>query len=163
MTILIGVIVTALIYAQALVPNCGTPPSGGSPTTHGTIGTLMTIQGQSYWDLNVTFTAVDQSATLAQTSFQTTNFQDPTFPHLQGTSCITQASNPYIAAIHVTFSDGSSQTLSISYGGNPPTTADTQSFSTNHTPVAGIEWFQGTNCAQDTVNGCFLTLVVSQT
>ena len=159
---LVGVVATAFIYSLAFVPNCGTPPIGGSPTIHGTIG-IIYINSVPYYDMNVTFTAVQQSVNVAGTIFQTTDFQDPSFPRLQGTSCITLPNNPFRATLQVTFTDATLQTLTITYGGSPPTTTGTQSFTSNHTPGAGVEWLQGAPCLQGAMDNCILTLLVTQT
>jgi hypothetical protein len=158
---LVGVGATAYIYAVSLIPNCGSPPSGGSYTSHGNMG-ITNVNSRPFYYLNVTFTAVDQSASLAGVTFQTTAFTDPTFPTLKGTACVTNPSSPYNASIKATFNDRTSQTLTIAYGGNPPASSDTASFSNNHDPTAGVEWLQGANCLQ-LQGGCFITLLVSET
>src|SRR5207247_10086722 len=112
---LVGVVATAFIYSLAFVPNCGTPPIGGSPTIHGTIG-IVYINSVPYYDMNVTFTAVQQSVNVAGTIFQPTDVQDPRFPHLQGAPCVTLPNNPFRPTPQVTLPHAAHATLTSPTG-----------------------------------------------
>jgi len=141
-------------YIQYAVPNCGSPPQGGTPTTHGVVGST-TINGQPYYQLNVTFTAVLQQVSIGTVSYQTSSFSDPSISHQVGFGCGTDPKGSYSADITINFSDGSpAEKLSIAFGGNPPVSGGTPLLTSHVNPRAGVERTTGT---------MFLTLLLSHT
>ncbi len=150
--LMLGGSVSALAYyLQFTPPDCGQPPSGGSPTLHGPVASTI-INGQSYWWLNVSFTAVNQFVAIQSVSFQTTSFSDPNFPHLKGIACVAEPNLATQAGIRISFGDGVAETLFMNYAGSS-STSNPPIFTSHTNPTAGLEWIQGTD---------FLTLLLSE-
>src|SRR5436853_2869464 len=139
-------------YIQYTQPDCGSPPLGGTPVTHGSLGST-TIDGQPYYQLNVTFTAELQQISIGPVSYQTSSFFDPNLSHRIGFGCGTDPNGTYSADITLNFNDGTPiEKLSIAFGGNPPVSGGTPLLTSHVNPRAGVERIRGTT---------FLTLILS--
>src|SRR2546428_14046425 len=120
--IMVGGIFGTIGYLRITAPpTCPQPPPGGSPTTYGPIGPV-SINNTPYWEYNITFNGIGESVDISSyATFLTTDFVNPNIPHLVGAACIAEPNAPCQATIKVTFkSDGTSQDVGFSYGGNPP-------------------------------------------
>jgi hypothetical protein len=152
--LMIGGIFGTIGYLRITAPpTCPPPPPGGTPTTYGQVGPV-SINNRLYWEYNITFNGRDESVDISNyATFLTTDFVNPNFPHLVAGACIAEPNAPFQATIKVIFkSDGTSQDVSFSYGGNPPVPPVSE-YTTHNNPQAGVLWSQGNN---------FISLLVSR-
>ncbi len=154
--LMIGGIGVSATYAALLLhvlgpPFCGTPPTGGTPIILPASGGSTIINGKTFVQQNITFTAAGQQVIIGaknQTvdwtvNFQTLEFFDPNFPHLVGNQCLPEPNLPYTVVFQIIFADGSIQTMKIEYGGNPPA-APVFQMTSHANPQAGIRTAQDT-------------------
>ncbi len=137
-----GTLATATYYTRFTTPDCGQPPTGGTPTLLGKVA-LTSVNGQAFWQQNVTFTAAGQQVVIGRVAFRTSSFFDPSLLHLKANACVTEPNAPFQMLLTVDFNDMTTlQALSFSYGGNPPTAPVT--LMTGHSnPQAGVRWLPG--------------------